>query len=79
LLNKRTALLYATDKKVGLFEIPPEVVEEQSAFMFSVFKKIEKTNKLFKNAKEFIEYTVLNTDGYKWDVETKRLANRYWS
>tara|TARA_R110000737_G_scaffold76626_2_gene107356 strand:- start:349 stop:984 length:636 start_codon:yes stop_codon:yes gene_type:complete len=79
LLNKRTALLYATDKKVGLFEIPPDVVKEQSNFMLDVFKKIEKTNKLFKNAKEFIEYTVLNTDGYKWDVEAKKLANRYWS
>lgn len=79
LMNKRTALLYATDKKVGLFEIPPHIVDLQSDFMFDVFKKIEKNNKLFKNAKEFIDYTVLNTDGYKWDVETRKLANRYWS
>ena len=31
------------------------------------------------NAKEFIEHTVLNTDGYKWDAETRKIANRYWS
>ena len=79
LMNKRTALLYATDKKVGLFELPPEVIELQSMFMIGVFQKIEKSNKLFKNAKEFIEHTVLNTDGYKWDAETRKIANRYWS
>jgi hypothetical protein len=79
LMNKRTALLYATDKKVGLFEIPPNIVERESTFMLDVFKKIEKNNKLFKDAKEFIKYTVLNTDGYKWDDETRKIAYRYWS
>jgi len=79
LMNKRTALLYATDKKVGLFEIPPNIVERESTFMLDVFKKIEHNNKLFKDAKEFIKYTVLNTDGYKWDDETRKIAYRYWS
>lgn len=79
LTGKNVALLYATDKKCAIFGIPDKVVEKEGKFMIECFSKIEKNNELFKNAKEFMKYNILNTEGYQWDEETKKRANRYWS
>tara|TARA_R100000742_G_C4261832_1_gene79631 strand:+ start:10 stop:789 length:780 start_codon:yes stop_codon:yes gene_type:complete len=79
LTGKDVALLYATDKKCSLFGIPDKVVKREGEFMLECFRKIEKNNQLFKNAKEFMKFNILNTEGYQWDEETKNRANRYWA
>jgi hypothetical protein len=79
LTGKDVALLYATDKKCSLFGIPEKVVKREGEFMLECFSKIEKNNQLFKNAKEFMKFNILNTEGYQWDEETKNRANRYWA
>lgn len=79
LSGKEVALLYATDKKVGLFTIPDKVVKREGEFMIDVFSKIEKANSLFNSAEQFMEFNILNTEGYQWDENTKTIANRYWT
>jgi|TARA_E500000318_G_scaffold80035_1_gene75079 hypothetical protein len=79
LSGKDVALLYATDKKCALFGIPDQVVKREGEFMLQAFEKIEKNNDLFKDAKEFMKYNILNTEGYQWDENTRQRANRYWA
>ena len=79
LSGKNVALLYATDKKCAIFGIPDDIVKREGEFMIEVFNTIEKNNELFKDARTFMKHHILNTEGYKWDEDTKTIAHRYWS
>jgi len=79
LSGKNVALLYATDKKCAIFGIPDDIVKREGEFMIEVFSTIEKNNELFKDARTFMKHNILNTEGYKWDENTKTIADRYWS
>ena len=79
LSGKNVALLYATDKKCAIFGIPDDIVKREGEFMIEVFSTIEKNNKLFKDARTFMKHNILNTEGFKWDENTKTIADRYWS
>ena len=79
LSGKNVALLYATDKKCAIFGIPDDVVKREGEFMIEVFSTIEKNNEFFKDARTFMKHNILNTEGYKWDENTKAIADRYWS
>ena len=79
LSGKNVALLYATDKKCAIFGIPDDIVKREGGFMIEVFSTIEKNNELFKDARTFMKHNILNTEGYKWDENTKTIADRYWS
>ena len=79
LSGKNVALLYATDKKCAIFGIPDDIVKREGEFMIEVFNTIEKNNELFKDARTFMKHHILNTEGYKWDENTKTIADRYWS
>tara|TARA_Y100000114_G_C11745990_1_gene321593 strand:+ start:608 stop:1393 length:786 start_codon:yes stop_codon:yes gene_type:complete len=79
LSGKNVALLYATDKKCAIFGIPDDIVKREGEFMIEVFNTIEKNNELFKDARTFMKHHILNTEGYKWDEDTKTIADRYWS
>ena len=78
LSGKNVALLYATDKKCAIFGIPDDIVKREGEFMIEVFSTIEKNNELFKDARTFMKHHILNTEGYKWDEDTKTIADRYW-
>ena len=79
LSGKNVALLYATDKKCAIFGIPDDIVKREGEFMIEEFNTIEKNNELFKDARTFMKHHILNTEGYKWDEDTKTIADRYWS